>query len=140
MGVAARYEKYSDFGSTRTGKVSARYEFNPMFALRATANTGGVPRPQPWADRPPLHPEHLERQRDVRQPYLPGRPSGCALLLGAQDLKPEKSTNFSLGAVFTPLPNASLTVDVYQISCVTASPCPRTRPTWAVSSTLWAMT
>lgn len=113
MGVAARYEKYSDFGSTRTGKVSARYEFNPMFALRATANTGfrapslgqiGHSYTQSTWNGSVMYDS---RTFPVDHPV--------ARLLGAQDLKPEKSTNFSLGAVFTPLPNASLTVDVYQI-------------------------
>jgi len=113
LGVAARYEDYSDFGSTRTGKVSARYEFNPAFALRATANTGfrapslgqiGHSYTQSTFNGGVMYDS---RTFPVDHPV--------ARLLGAQDLKPEKSTNFSLGAVFTPASNASLTVDVYQI-------------------------
>ncbi|WP_367347776.1 TonB-dependent receptor domain-containing protein [Sphingobium yanoikuyae] len=39
----------------------------------------------------------------------------AARALGAQPLKPEKSTNFSAGIVLTPAPNFNVTVDAYQI-------------------------
>ena len=38
--LAGRYEHYSDFGSTTVGKFTARYDFNPTFALRGTVSTG----------------------------------------------------------------------------------------------------
>ena len=38
-----------------------------------------------------------------------------AALLGGKSLKPEESTNFSVGLVWRPLPNASLTLDAYRI-------------------------
>ncbi len=40
----------------------------------------------------------------------------AARALGAQPLKPEKSTNFSLGLVLRPTDQASLTIDAYQIT------------------------
>ncbi|MEE7566085.1 TonB-dependent receptor, partial [Xanthomonas sp. Kuri4-3] len=39
-GLAGRYENYSDFGDTATGKLSLRYAFTDKVALRATASTG----------------------------------------------------------------------------------------------------
>ena len=36
-GIAVRYEDYSDFGDTTTGKLTGRYAFNDAVALRATA-------------------------------------------------------------------------------------------------------
>jgi iron complex outermembrane receptor protein len=39
-GVAGRYEHYSDAGSTRSGKISGRYQFTPTFALRGTISNG----------------------------------------------------------------------------------------------------
>ena len=39
--AAARYEHYSDFGSTTTYKVSARWEPIRNYALRGTISTGG---------------------------------------------------------------------------------------------------
>src|SRR5690606_5533375 len=37
---AVRFENYSDFGTSTTGKVSARYDFSPAFALRGSVSTG----------------------------------------------------------------------------------------------------
>lgn len=37
---AARYEHYSDFGSSLTGKVATRYKLGENFALRGTLSTG----------------------------------------------------------------------------------------------------
>ena len=40
LDLAGRYEHYSDFGAATVGKITARYDFNPMFAVRGTASTG----------------------------------------------------------------------------------------------------
>ena len=40
----------------------------------------------------------------------------AARALGAEQLKPEKSTNYSLGLVLRPVDQASVTIDAYQIS------------------------
>ena len=37
---AARYERYSDFGSTANGKFATRFQVTPDFALRGTVSTG----------------------------------------------------------------------------------------------------
>lgn len=47
---------------------------------------------------------------------LLGLQRSAARALGAQPLKPEKSTNLSLGLVLRPTDQASLTIDAYQIS------------------------
>ncbi|MCF5930786.1 TonB-dependent receptor, partial [Xanthomonas perforans] len=39
-GIAGRYENYSDAGSTRSGKLSARYAFTDTFSMRATVSNG----------------------------------------------------------------------------------------------------
>ena len=36
LDFAARYEDFSDFGDTTVGKLTARYDFTPAFALRGT--------------------------------------------------------------------------------------------------------
>ena len=40
LGGAVRYEHYSDFGDTVTGKFSARVDFDPKFAVRGTISNG----------------------------------------------------------------------------------------------------
>ena len=40
IGIAGRYESFSDFGGKATGKVSFRFEANDQIAFRGNANTG----------------------------------------------------------------------------------------------------
>ncbi len=107
--AAARYEHYSDFGSTVVGKLTTRYDFNPMFALRGTVATGF---------RAPSLPEQYYSATNVAPTFavvqLPAN-SAAAKQIGFEDLKPEKSTNFSGGFVAHPLAGVQVTVDAYQI-------------------------
>ncbi|MGH6999858.1 MAG: TonB-dependent receptor plug domain-containing protein, partial [Phenylobacterium sp.] len=40
LSAAVRYEDYSDFGDTTTGKLAARYEVSPEFAIRGAISSG----------------------------------------------------------------------------------------------------
>ena len=113
IGVAGRAEHYSDFGETVNGKLSARYDFTPNFALRGAVSTG--------FRAPSLQQSYFTSTASVVQTPLiletgtyPAS-SPVARALGAQDLDPEKSVNFSLGGVFRS-GGFSLTVDAYQIT------------------------
>ena len=107
--VAGRYEHYSDFGSTTVGKFTARYDFNPMFALRGTVSTGF---------RAPTLEEEYYSGTNV-SPYsadvvLPPN-SNAATVAGYGPLKPEKSTNYSIGFVAHPMDRLQITADIYEI-------------------------
>lgn len=112
-GLAARYERYSDFGDATTGKLSARYDFAPAFAVRGAISTG--------FRAPSLAQENFS----VTTTYFTnGVPFQIATLpvnspvsraLGASDLKAEKSLNLSFGFVWRPVRDVSVTVDAYQI-------------------------
>lgn len=112
-GLAGRYEHYSDAGSTRSGKLSARYQFTDTFALRATASNG--------FRAPSLAQQNYESVVTLIQngtlaqigTYRTSDP--VAIELGAKPLKPEKSTNYGLGAVWQPWSDFSATLDLYQI-------------------------
>jgi iron complex outermembrane receptor protein len=112
-GIAARYEDYSDAGSTTSGKVSARYQFTDTFALRGTVSNG--------FRAPSLAQQNYEsvvtliQNGQLAQIGTFRTSNPAAIALGAKPLKPEKSTNYSLGGVWTPIDNFSATVDVYQI-------------------------
>ncbi len=112
-GLAARYEDYSDAGATRSGKLSARYQFTDSFALRGTISNG--------FRAPSLAQENYESITTINtgstlQDVGTFRVSNpLAIALGARPLKPEKSTNYSLGAVWQPTSDFSSTLDVYQI-------------------------
>ena len=110
VGLAGRYEDYSDFGDTTVGKVTARYDFGPTFALRSTISTGF---------RAPTLAEEFYSATNVGPTTAfvqmpPNAPATALLGLGA-GLQPEKSTNYSVGFVFRPVDAMALTIDVFQV-------------------------
>jgi len=117
-GFAARYEHYSDFGSTTSAKLSGRYAFTDTVALRGTVSNG--------FRAPSLQQEYysstainfINQGNGVLVPYTVRTfpvSDPAAQALGAQNLKPEKSRNYSLGLVLTPDSGLYTTLDLYQI-------------------------
>ncbi|MGA0600321.1 TonB-dependent receptor plug domain-containing protein [Caulobacter sp. KR2-114] len=108
--LAGRVEHYSDFGATAVGKLTARYDFNPMFAIRGTIANGF---------RAPTLAEEYYSATNVAPTFavvqLPAN-SPAAALAGFSPLKPEESTNYSVGFVAHPISNMQVTLDLYQIS------------------------
>ena len=114
-GVAARFEHYNEgVGSTRSGKLSLRYELVPQAAIRGTISNG--------FRAPSLAQEHYQSintsvvSQTLQQSGTYAVSSAAAQALGAQALKPERSTNYSLGLVLKPTPDVDITVDAYQIN------------------------
>jgi len=111
--VALRGEHYNDFGSNLSGKLAGRYDFSKNFALRGSVQNG--------FRAPSLQQQNFTSTSTnfiygVPYEITTFKPSDpVAVALGAQPLKAEKSTNYSLGAVmrFAPL---SITVDAYRIN------------------------
>lgn len=112
LGVAGRAEKYSDFGSTVNGKLSARYDLVDWLALRGTASTG--------FRAPSLQQQYFTQIAQVVQNGSPVQtgtyPSvdPVARALGGLPLDAEKSTNLSAGFVVR-AGGFDLTVDAYRI-------------------------
>lgn len=106
---AVRFEHYSDFGNNVIFKGTGRYDFSDAFALRGTISTGF---------RAPTLAESFYSATNVGPTtafvQLPAN-SAAAKILGFQNLKPEKSTNFSIGVVIRPVPSLTLTIDAYQV-------------------------
>lgn len=112
-GIAARYEDYSDFGTTTSGKLSTRYAFTDAVALRATVSSGF---------RAPSLPQQFYSSTAVN--FIGGQPfqirtfpvaDPAAIALGAEPLRAEESFSYSLGLVLQPLNALYITVDAYQI-------------------------
>ena len=112
MGGAVRYEDYKDFGDTLDGKVAARFQVADAVALRGAVSTGFR---VPTAGQANL--------RNVTTEFNMGRLADIATLppsnpvaqqKGAQPLTPEKSTNLTLGTVFSTGP-VDVTLDYYNI-------------------------
>jgi iron complex outermembrane receptor protein len=109
LDLAARYEDYSDFGDTLVFKGTARYDFNPMIAIRGTASTGF---------RAPTLGEGFYSGINVGPTSVSGvfaPNSAGAKFLGINGLGPEKSTNFSGGFVAHPISRLTVTLDAYSI-------------------------
>ncbi|NOW46661.1 iron complex outermembrane receptor protein [Novosphingobium sp. SG751A] len=118
FGGAVRGEHYSDFGDIATGKFSARADLADWFALRGTVSTG--------FRAPSLQQQYFTSTASVLT--TTGTPpvstivetgtfpssSAIARSLGGQALRPEKSVNYSAGAVFRK-GGFDLTIDGYII-------------------------
>ncbi len=107
--LAARYEHFSDFGSTRVGKLTMRYDFSPAVGLRGTFSNGF---------RAPTLAEAYYSATNVspRSAFVQLAPNSAgAKLVGIDGLKPEASTNLSAGLVLNPATGVTVTVDAYQI-------------------------
>ena len=112
LNFALRYEDYEDFGSTLDGKVAARLEVSPTFALRGAVSTGF---------RAPTVGQ--SSVRNVSTVFDSGRLADRATLpptdpiavqKGGEPLEPEESVNFTVGAAFA-LGDMDVTLDYYRI-------------------------
>lgn len=116
---ALRQEQYNQgIGETTSGKFTTRYEFLPGYAVRAAVSNG--------FRAPSLAMNAFSATSSVTQFVSPGvtttnrtkqlRPdSPEAIALGATELKPEKSLNYSLGLTAEPIERLRLTADLYLI-------------------------
>ena len=114
--IAGRVEDYSDFGDTATGKISARYDFTPSFALRGTIASG--------FRAPSLQQQFFTATstnfisiNGVSTPVDVGTfpaTSVTAAALGGKQLQSEESQNYSFGGVFH-TGGFEFTIDAYHI-------------------------
>ncbi len=119
VSAAVRHERYSDVGSTTSGKLSSRYEVTPQFAVRGTVNNGFA--------APTLQQQHFTNvlgaystnpvTGQLSQSFTRSVPTddAAAKALGAKPLTPEKSKNLSLGLVWQPARDTTVSVDAYQL-------------------------
>jgi iron complex outermembrane receptor protein len=113
-GAAVRYEDYSDFGSTVTGKLSGRYDFTPRTSLRGTVSTGfrapGVQQAF-YSQRS----TNLNAAGVLTDTLTARQDSDVTRAFGIPALTEETSTNYSLGLVLRPSSDFRLTIDAYRI-------------------------
>jgi iron complex outermembrane receptor protein len=113
LGIAGRFENYSDFGSAINGKAAFRFEPINNLAFRGTISSG--------FKSPSLVQINYS---STSTSFIDGIPyeirtfpvnDPVAQVLGAVDLKPEISHNINLGIVTNPFENMILTFDYYRI-------------------------
>jgi iron complex outermembrane recepter protein len=114
LGVAGRYEDYSDFGSEVTGKAAARLELAPAVALRGAVSNGfrAPSLGQSWFSSTATN--FINGVPFENKTFPVADP--VAQALGAQPLKAETSVNLSGGVTLQPTRAVSLTVDYYRIT------------------------
>lgn len=113
VGAAGRYEHYSSFGGTTVGKLNAIWKVTPTFSVRGTVGTG-YHAPSPGQSNVQILTTTFIAGQQIQQGTYPVT-NPIAQYFGATALKPEKSTNFGLGVVFTPTSAITLTIDGYWI-------------------------
>jgi iron complex outermembrane recepter protein len=111
--TALRGERYSDFGSTLTGKVAASFKASDAVLFRSSASSG--------FRAPSLQQVFFS---STFTDFIGGEPldvvlapngSAVANAAGIPKLKQEKSTSFTLGATFNPTKATAITADIYSI-------------------------
>jgi iron complex outermembrane receptor protein len=111
---ALRYEKYSDFGSTTTGKLSMRYDPSRTIGLRGSVSTG-FRAPSVQQKFYSSVSTNLDSNGVLTETLTAREGSAVTRAFGISPLKEETSKNASIGMVLRPLSNFSVTADVYRI-------------------------
>jgi iron complex outermembrane receptor protein len=118
--VAARFERYSDFGNNLSGKLAVRFQPSTRLTLRSAVSTG--------FRAPSLNQSHYSSVvTNFKADEVTGDPvafelgifpvgSREAQALGARPLTAEKSRHFSIGLAATPAQPFTLTADFYYIA------------------------
>ena len=117
LGLAGRFEHYSDFGGTADGKLTARFAPVKQFVIRGAASTGFRAPSLAQANFSTVS-TNFVTVNGVVTPVEIGTfavDSVVARALGATDLKPEESIHFSAGMVWSPVSAFDLTFDFYHI-------------------------
>jgi iron complex outermembrane receptor protein len=118
--VKARYDHYSDFGNTFNPGLSLRFQPSKEVLLRASAGTG-FRAPTLWDVHSPM--AFTNTANSLLDPDCPaGHASDprCETQFNVRlssdpALKPEKSRQYALGAVFEPVRNLSVALDYWHI-------------------------
>jgi iron complex outermembrane recepter protein len=113
VGLAGRFENYSDFGSNISGKLAARLKLTNEIALRGSASTG--------FRAPSLQQRYFQ---NTSTQFVGGLPSNTLTVnnddpiartaIGVDALRPETSVSFTAGLTMK-VSTFSLTADLYQI-------------------------
>lgn len=114
VATALRFEDYSDFGNTLTGKLAARYAITKNFALRGSVSSG--------FRAPSLAQVYFSSTYtnvevgQIIDEVIADNKSVIARELGIPDLKEEVSMNASFGFTAKPTNAFTITIDGYYVA------------------------
>ncbi|HXY22826.1 MAG TPA: TonB-dependent receptor [Burkholderiaceae bacterium] len=113
--AGARFDHYTAVGSATTGRLSARWQFVPNWALRgALSNNFRAPALAQISSA--YSPTAYVNGGGLGTVYIVPVSNPAAQSLGAQPLRPERSKNYSLGLTAQPLAPLQITADVFRIN------------------------
>jgi iron complex outermembrane receptor protein len=110
--AALRYEDYSDFDSELVGKIAGKFDITDTLGIRASFGTG-FRAPTPGQQGTINVSTRLPNGVPVATGLFPAN-GPVASSLGATPLKPETSTNYTLGLTYS-IGALDLTMDYYRI-------------------------
>jgi iron complex outermembrane receptor protein len=113
LGSALRRERYSDFGNTTTGKLSARFDPVRAFGLRASASTG-FRAPSVQQKFYSSVSTNLNNAGVLTDTLTAREGSAVTRAFGIAPLKDETSRSASVGMVLRPVSHFSVTADLYR--------------------------
>lgn len=115
VGLAARFENYSDFGTSLTWGANGRYKLaDDNLSIRSSLSTG--------FRAPSLHQIYLSNVQTllsagtISNQGTYNNESDVVRSLGVGELEEETSTNFTFGVAFKPRPGWYASVDYYKIA------------------------
>jgi len=114
LGAAVRWEKYSDFGSTTTGKLSLRYDPTREVGLRGTLSSG-FRAPSVQQKFYSSVSTNLNSAGVLTETLTAREGSAVTQAFGIAPLKQETSKNASVGLVLRPTKSFSITADLWRI-------------------------
>ena len=114
---AVRFENYSDFGSTVNGKVASKLDLSAELALRGSVSTGfrAPSMQQLYFNNISTQFRDVEGQQIAFEVGTFRNDSSLAKAIGIPALDAETSVTGSVGFVYQPLPEFTLTTDFYHI-------------------------
>jgi iron complex outermembrane recepter protein len=115
LGIAGRFSNYSDYGSSSTGKFSARYKLTEDFLVRgAVSNSFRAPALAQQGIRITTLNFNATGTQLQNTAFLPPT-DPLAAANGGLPLRPETSVNYTAGFAWRAPADTALTLDAYQI-------------------------
>ncbi len=114
---ALRFEDYSDFGETLTGKIAGRWAMTDDYAIRGAVSTGfrAPSMQQQFFNSVSTQFVTVGMTTVAQERGTFRNDSPAAAALGIPAIKEETSLNYSVGFVATPTPDLTFTVDLYKV-------------------------
>jgi len=112
--MAVRYEDYSDFDDSTTGKLALSYKLIPQLMFRSSISSG-FRAPSLAQSQYSQTSSYVDTSGVLSAQGTFKTDHAVAKSFGAKDLTEEKSDHFTLGAVYQPTKNTSLTIDYFYI-------------------------